>query len=52
MKKIFMLATAALLISGTSFAQEKKCEKKGCKNGGSCCKDKAKTAKKESTAKI
>ena len=51
MKKIFMLATAALLISGTSFAQDKKCEKKGCKKDGGCCKDKA--AKKDKlTARI
>ena len=51
MKKIFMLATAALLISGVSFGHDHK--KKGskgkkhscCKNGASCSKDKEKTAK-------
>ncbi len=49
MKKVFMLATAALLISGVSFAQDGKKvskDKKGsCKKGGGCCKDKSKTAK-------
>lgn len=53
MKKVFMLATAALLVSGVSFAQDGKkvCkDKKGCcKKSGSCCKDKD---KKDKTAKI
>ena len=50
MKKVFLLATAALLISGVSFAdggKKKKCAKgKSCCNhsGKSCCKDKSKTA--------
>lgn len=43
MKKLFMLATAAFLISGIAFANGggKKCSKKECKkeaNGKSCCK--------------
>ncbi len=49
MKKLFLLATAALLVTGVSFAgdQQKKCCKKGdkkcCKKGDKkCCKDKAK----------
>ena len=42
MKKILMLATAALLISGASFAQDKKGDKSCCKKGSSsCCKDKS-----------
>ena len=53
MKKILMLATAALLVSGASFAHDKKGDKKCCKKGGSCCKDKGKTAKNDkSTVKI
>jgi hypothetical protein len=42
MKKIFILATAAFLVSGVSFAQDKKGEKSCCKKGSAgCCKDKA-----------
>lgn len=50
MKKIFILATAAFLVSGVSFAQDKKsCCKKG---SASCCKDKAdKSTVKGSAAK-
>ena len=54
MKKIFVLATAAFLISGVSFAQDKKCGKSCCKKGSTACKEKAsaKTEKKSKTAKI
>jgi hypothetical protein len=50
MKKVFMLATAALLVTGISFGHDggkKKCSKakQSCKKGGSCCKDKVKAAK-------
>lgn len=48
MKKVFMLATAALLVSGVSFAHDgKKCGKgKKCtKKEAGCCKDKDKKAK-------
>ena len=53
MKKVFVLATAALLVTGVTFAdggKKKKCCSKGktcCKKDGekSCCKDKSKTAK-------
>ncbi|MGE5108718.1 MAG: hypothetical protein ACM3H8_14335 [Sphingobacteriales bacterium] len=40
MKKLFMLATVALLFSGVAFAHGgKKCGKKECKKEGkSCCK--------------
>lgn len=51
MKKVFLLMTAALLVSGVTFAdngkKKKKCAKgKSCctKTAKSCCKDKAKTA--------
>ncbi len=50
MKKIVMLATATLLFSGISFAQDSKQTDKGkksCKKGGACCKD-----KKNTTAKL
>jgi hypothetical protein len=53
MKKLFLLATAALLVSGVTFAEGGKDKKKKCAKGKSCCsktaksccKDKAKTAK-------
>ena len=52
MKKVFLLMTAALLVSGATFAdngkgKHKKCAKgKSCCSGTtkSCCKDKAKIA--------
>ena len=53
MKKILMLATAAFLVTGVSFAQDgKKCTK-----GKGCCKksstvSKANVAKKAKTAKV
>ncbi|MEO6669205.1 MAG: hypothetical protein ABIN36_06995 [Ferruginibacter sp.] len=49
MKKIFLLATAAFLITGISFAdtgknKKKKKSSKCCSKGHSCSKDKEKTA--------
>lgn len=51
MKKVLLLATAALLVTGLTFAdngkKKKKCAKgKSCcsKTMKSCCKDKSKTA--------
>lgn len=53
MKKLFLLATAALLVTGVTFADNGK-KKKGAKGKScsksesgdrSCCKDKTKTAK-------
>ncbi len=49
MKKVFLLATAALMITGVSFADNgkkgKKAKKSCCsKSGKSCVKDKEKTA--------
>ncbi|HMD01087.1 MAG TPA: hypothetical protein VKH37_13080 [Ferruginibacter sp.] len=50
MKKLFLLATATLLVAGVTFAdngkKKKKCAKgKSCCSGStkSCCKDKSKT---------
>jgi hypothetical protein len=42
MKKILILATAAFLFSGVSFAQEDK----NCDKAKKCCKKESKTAKK------
>ena len=51
MKKIFILATAAFLFTGVSFAQDKKGDKSCCKKGSSaCCKDKAEKATAKSKA--
>jgi len=53
MKKVFLLATAALLITGVSFADNgKKNKKKG--KGKSCCTKSSKecTKEKTKTAKI
>ncbi|MEO6730398.1 MAG: hypothetical protein ABIN01_04220 [Ferruginibacter sp.] len=51
MKKVFLLATAALLVTGVTFADNGK-KKKGAKGKtcskaetGSCCHGKSKTAK-------
>ncbi len=49
MKKVFMLAITAFLVSGVTFAHDggkkKKAKKSCCSKGGKCCKDKDKTAK-------
>ena len=54
MKKVFLLATAAMMMAGVAMAHEGgKGKKKKCAKGKSCCtksakscsKDKAKTAK-------
>jgi hypothetical protein len=50
MKKIFLLATAAFLVTGISYAntggKKKKCGKSCCKKSGkSCCKKDKATAK-------
>ncbi|MGC4101370.1 hypothetical protein [Ferruginibacter sp.] len=55
MKKFFLLATAALLVTGVTFADNGKKKTKKCAKGKTCCtksaattkaccKDKAKTA--------
>jgi len=49
MKKVFLLATAALLITGVTFAEKGK-KKKCCAKGKSCCKHSGKTCTKKSTA--
>ncbi len=46
---MLILATAALLISGSSFSidngkKKAKAKKENCSKGKSCCKDKSKTA--------
>ncbi len=52
MKKLVLLATAALLVSGVSFAGngdkgKKSCKKSCSKSGKSCCKGKEKDKEKE-----
>ena len=51
MKKLFMLATAALLISGAAFAENGKDKKKGKKGTKSeCCAKSGKSCGKTKTA--
>ena len=50
MKKLFLLATVAFLVTGIAFAhdgKDKKCEKACCKDKKECSKDMKKDAKKE-----
>ena len=53
MKKFFLLATAALMVTGVAFADHgKKCKKGGscCKKSGKkCCKKDGKEKEKEET---
>ena len=52
MKKVLLLATAALLVSGVTFAQQDK--KKKCAKGKSCCQKTSKSCSKdaEKTAEV
>jgi hypothetical protein len=55
MKKVLLLATAALLVSGVSFANNDKDKKKKCAKGKTCCQKAKKCSKdkeKETTAEI
>ena len=55
MKKVLLLATAALLVSGVSFANTDKGKKKKCAKGKSCCqKSSSKSCNKdaEKTAEV
>lgn len=52
MKKVFLLATAALLVGGLAFAHDTdKGKKKKCAKGKSCCKKEAKAEKKSCCSK-
>ena len=51
MKKVFLLATAALMITGVSLADTGK-KKKKCAKGKTCCADKPATKAKAKTAKL
>lgn len=56
MKKVFLLATAALLVTGVTFADNGK-KKKKCAKGKSCCSkseslEKSVSKNKTKTAKI
>lgn len=48
MKKLFLLATAALLVTGVTFADNGKGKK--CKKAGSCCKKSGKKCCKKDKA--
>jgi hypothetical protein len=58
MKKVFLLATAALLVTGAAFADGGKKNKKKCAKGKSCCSKEVKAKKcckdkaEKSTAKL
>ncbi len=56
MKKIFTLATAALLLTGSAFAncgdKDKKCTKDCCKKEAKAKKETAKTAAKDDKAAV
>lgn len=45
MKKLFLLATAALLVSAVSFANTDKDKKKKCAKGKTCCQKSKKCSK-------
>jgi len=47
MKKVFLLMTAALLVSGVTFADNGKGKKKKCAKGKSCCSKEAKSCCKD-----
>ncbi len=49
MKKVLLFATAALLISGVSFANTDKGKNKKCAKGKSCCKGKPCSKDKKTT---
>lgn len=55
MKKLFLLATAAILVTGVSFADTGKKNKKKCAKGKSCCSKTTKSCckgKESKTAKM
>ena len=54
MKKLFLLATAAMFITGVSFAEGGKGKKKKCAKGKSCCMKKgcSKDKAAKTTAKM
>ncbi|MBX9732486.1 MAG: hypothetical protein K2X37_00345 [Chitinophagaceae bacterium] len=62
MKKLFLLATAALLVTGVSFAHsgdgkkcgkgDKECCKKAAKDGKECCKKEDKKEVKKEDKKV
>jgi hypothetical protein len=51
MKKLFMLATAAIMFSGVAFADGGKTKKKKCAKGKSCCTKTAKSCCKDKAEK-
>lgn len=51
MKKLFILATAAVMVSGAAFADGGKDKKKKCAKGKSCCTKTAKGCCKDKAEK-
>ena len=52
MKRVFLLATAAMMMAGVAMAHEGgKGKKKKCAKGKSCCKKEAKAEKKSCCSK-
>lgn len=49
MKKLFLFATAALLVTGIAFATTDKGKKKKCAKGKSCCKKGGTPCKKDAS---
>ena len=45
MKKVFLLATAALLVTGIAFADNGKKKSKKCAKGSACCNKSAASGK-------
>ncbi len=52
MKKVLLFATAALLVSGISFANTDKGKKKKCAKGKSCCQKAKACSKDKKTAEM
>lgn len=52
MKKLFLLGTAALLVTGVAFANADKGKKKKCAKGKSCCSKTAKSCCKDKTKTV
>ncbi|MEO7264855.1 MAG: hypothetical protein ABIW38_08080 [Ferruginibacter sp.] len=51
MKKLFILTTAALMVTGISFAEGGKGNKKKCAKGKSCCTKTTKSCCKDKVEK-
>lgn len=52
MKKLLLLASAALLITGVTFADNGKGKKKKCAKGKSCCSESKKSCCKDKSKTV